>query len=150
MPRRILEKHLALAQQRLSMLESFYQMVSDARSDYCPWMSDAEFAETAIIIKRIADRHLRGEMPTESMLSRLTGIPRQTLHRKLMPLVKRGVLVRDGHRFAIAPEYFNKPQMIAGFRRRLLMLRETTDVILQTVDWRALAQHEQTPAQNEQ
>jgi DNA-binding IclR family transcriptional regulator len=140
MPKAIIDKEIALARQRLSMCEIAFMMVADARDDFMPEMSVPEFAETISIIKMVAEEHLLGVMPTASKLSRLTDIPRQTLHRKLSALVERGALVRRGNRFALCPQFYNHSHQIAGFYRRLRTIRAISDAILETVNWKKLTQ----------
>jgi DNA-binding IclR family transcriptional regulator len=124
------------------MVQIAYAMVAEARSDFMPDTSVGEFAEAIIIIKAIAEEHLLGEMPTESKLARSTNIPRQTVRRKLAALVERGALVRNGHRYALRPEFYNTPRAIAGFYRRLHTLRAITDTILESIDWKVLPENE--------
>ena len=138
MPRSIIDKQLALGRQRVTMCDIFYRLEESARKDYCPWMSDAEFADAVVIILRIAQRHISGRLPTESELARSTGIPRNTLRRKLKAFAAHGMIEKDGHRLALHAAYFNQPHMIAGFRRRLKMLRDMSGQILETVDWETL------------
>jgi hypothetical protein len=139
MPRSIVDKRIAYGRQRLMLCDIVYRLEGSAREDYCPWMSDAEFCDTVAILFSMAQHHLNGRLPSTSEMSRSTGIPQMTLYGKLNGLMEHGMIEQDGRRhYSLHPEYFNKPHMIAGFRRRLTMLRNMSGKIFETMDWQTL------------
>ena len=117
-PKSLIED-VTFGKQRHVMVDLMIRLVETARDDFSPGMPLWEFFMQVLIVGKMVTLHERGREASASDLSRLTGIPRTTVQRKLRgELTKEGVVERCGHRWIIAPSFFNRPLAIKGFRRR--------------------------------
>jgi hypothetical protein len=98
------------------------ELVEASRNDFMPGMPLSEFFMYVLIVGKMMTLHERGREASASDLSRLTGIPRTTVQRKLRELLKVGAIERCGHRWIIVPSVFNTPLVIKGFKRRQVIV----------------------------
>ena len=114
---------LILGKQRMFLIDTFARLAESARDDHFPDLSLFDFVTYAIILHRIYEQNERGRDANASALERSTGVPRATLRRKLQELTKNWAIEPRGRRFVIAPEFFNTPVSIQGFKRRVKMVK---------------------------
>jgi hypothetical protein len=101
-PKSLIE-HVTFGKQRHAMADLVIQLVETARDD-SPGISLWEFFMHVLIGGKMLTLHDRGREASASDLSRLTGIPRTTVQRKLLgELTKKGVVERCGHRWNHCP-----------------------------------------------
>jgi hypothetical protein len=115
---KLLIEQVTFGKQRHAMADLVIQLMETACDDFNPGMPLWEFFMQVLIVGKMLTLHERGREASASDLSRLTGIPRTTVQRKLWELSKEGATERSGHRWIIAPSFFNTPLAIKGFKRR--------------------------------
>ena len=120
-PKSLIEQ-LTFGKHRHTMVDLMIQLSESARDDFNPRMSLWEFFGRVLLVSKMLKLHDRGREASASDLSRLTGIPRSTVIRKLRELSKDGAIERSGHRWIIAPAFFNTPLAIEGFKRRQFLV----------------------------
>jgi hypothetical protein len=60
------------------------------------------------LLRAVWSNHLWGKCSNAHSLARQTGIPRNTLKRKLAKLLAQGKLVREGDEYGVAPAWLNR------------------------------------------
>jgi DNA-binding IclR family transcriptional regulator len=114
------------------MVELMIHLTESARDDFNPGMSLWEFFGRVLLVSKMLKLHDRGREATASELSRLTGIPRTTVMRKLDELSKDGAVERCRHRWIIAPSFYNTPLAIEGFKRRQFLVNRAREKLATT------------------
>jgi hypothetical protein len=131
-PKSLIEQ-IAFGKQRHAMADLMIQIMETARDDYKPGMPLWEVFMYMLIVGKMLTLHERGREASASDLSRLTGIPRSTVQRKLRgELTKEGVVERCGHRWIIAPSFFNTPLAIKGFKHRQFLVSRAREKLATT------------------
>jgi hypothetical protein len=120
-PRSLVEQ-LTFGKRRLVVGDLITELVETSRDDFKPGMPLCEFFMHVLIFGKMLRLRERGREASVSDLSRLTGVPRTTVLRKLGELLKEGAIERCGHRCIICPSFFNTPLVMKGFRRRQVMV----------------------------
>jgi hypothetical protein len=121
-PKSLLEQLIFGKRARRVVGDLIVELVETCRDDFMPDMPLCEFFSYVLIVSKIATLHERGREASTSDLSRLTGIPRTTVQRKLRTMLKEGAIERCGRRWIIVPSFFNTPLVIKGFRRRQVIV----------------------------
>jgi hypothetical protein len=122
-----------LAPQRRVMAENCISFVESARDDFFPDVSSWEAFMLVVIIIKLFDINAAGRAANASELTRVTGIPRTTMHRKLAYLKRKGFIERLGSRFVLSPEQVNQPHMLRGFWSRLDKVRGWPKKVVDTL-----------------
>jgi DNA-binding transcriptional ArsR family regulator len=121
-PKSLLEQLTFGKRARRVVGDLIIELLESARDDFKPCMPLWQFVMHVLIVGKMLTLHERGREASASDLSRLTGIPRTTVQRKLRELSKEGVIERCGRRWIIVPSFFNTPHVIKGFRRRQVIV----------------------------
>jgi DNA-binding IclR family transcriptional regulator len=114
------------------MVDLVIQLTESARDDFYPRMSLWEFFGRVLLVSKMLKLHDRGREASASELSRLTGIPRTTVMRKLEELSKEGAVERCRYRWIIAPSFYNTPLAIEGFKRRQFLVSRAREKLATT------------------
>jgi hypothetical protein len=112
-----------LAPQRCVMAENCISFVESARDDFFPGIPSWEAFTLIVILFKLFKINEAGRAASASELTRATGIPRTTMHRKLAYLKRKGFIERFRSRFLLSPEQVNQPHMLRGFWGRLHKVR---------------------------
>src|SRR5580704_7063337 len=96
MPRSVLGR-LVLGRQRYAMAELGLKLIEGFTRDYMPGERPWDALGLLLIMYKMVKMHQRGRTASSSELSRVCGIPRETLRRKLARLVRLGFVEKRGH-----------------------------------------------------
>jgi hypothetical protein len=117
---------IAFGKERSAMCALVQRLGETFRDDWFPGVSTWEALQLSLIMLRLFQFHsLTGRGQSVSSLSRSSGIPRATVHRKLATLKRLGYVEQHDARFRLSVEGFNQEHLIRGFKRRLSMMRAT-------------------------
>jgi DNA-binding transcriptional ArsR family regulator len=131
-PKSLLEQLTFGKRARRVVGDLIIELVETCRDDFKPDMPLCEFFMHVLIVGKMLTLHERGREASASDLSRLTGIPRTTVQRKLRVLSKEGAIERRGQRWIIVPSFFNTPLVIKGFKRRQVIVSLAREKIATT------------------
>ena len=131
-PKSLLEQLTFGKRARRVVADLIIELVETCRDDVMPGTPLCEFFMYVLIGGKILMLHERGREASASDLSRLTGIPRTTVQRKLRTMLKLGAIERCGRRWIIVPSFFNTPLVIKGFRRRQVIVSHAREKIATT------------------
>lgn len=117
---------IAFGKERSALCALVQRLGATFRDDWFPNTSTWEALQLSLVMLRLFQFHsLTGRAQSVTSLSRSSGIPRATLHRKLTTLKRQGYVVQHGTRFMLSVEGLNQEHLIQGFKRRLSMIRAT-------------------------
>jgi hypothetical protein len=131
-PKSLLEQLTFGKRARRVVADLIIELVETCRDDFMPGTPLYEFFMHVLIVGKMLTLHDRGREASASDLSRLTGIPRTTVQRKLQTMLKIGAIERCGHRWVITPSFFNTPLVIRGFKRRQAIVNLAREKIATT------------------
>jgi DNA-binding transcriptional ArsR family regulator len=131
-PKSLLEQLTFGKRARRVVADLIIELVETCRDDFMPGTPLCEFFMYVLIGGKMLSLHERGREASASDLSRLTGIPRTTVQRKLRELSQAGAIERRGHRWIITPSFFNTPLVLKGFKRRQVIVSLAREKIATT------------------
>jgi DNA-binding IclR family transcriptional regulator len=108
------------------------KLIEGFRDDYMPREKLWDAFALLLILNKMYELHQHGREASAAAIGRSIGMPRQTVRTKLAHLKKLGFIEQIGHHYLMNPDHLNHPLMLAGFRHRLLTLRQAPDKMLET------------------
>ena len=119
--------------ERHSLVHLIIRLIDSYRQEFVPNLSKCAAFELLLIVDKMLHLHEAGRPATASALARSTGIPRSTVQRRLLHLIKSGLGEQNGTHFSMSPPFLNQPMIVEGFQRRVLMVVDVAQTKLSTV-----------------
>lgn len=119
-----------LAKERNVLWLTIFKIMESLRDDYLPGEPFYAAFTKIIICHRMFQVYYRtGRGASASDLSRHTGVPRETVTRKLKELERQGIIEQQGlRRYVPHLPYFDTPEGFVRFEKRRAMLFEALGV----------------------
>jgi hypothetical protein len=118
-----------LGPSRFTMVDTIVRLIEAVRQDFGPDTKTWETFINLLIVHRMWAKHRNGQLASAAGIAKAIGMPRSTVQRRLLRLVKEGAVERRGTRYVIVPEFINSPHGISdlgtkGFKRRVARWHE--------------------------
>lgn len=114
---------------RNDMWVALFQIMESLRDDYLPGEPFYAAFTKIIIVHSMFQPYLRyGRASSVTEISRRTGVPRQTVVRKLAELVQQGIVEARGRRYVPVASFFNQPGSTRKFAKRRAMLKQALGI----------------------
>jgi hypothetical protein len=115
-----------LVKERNDLWVTLFKVLESLRDDYLPGEPFYQAFTKILIMHIMFQPFIRsGRGSSVSDLSRRSGIPRQTVARKLEELTQQGIAEQRGRLYVPIPSYFNGPGSTLKLERRRVMLRQS-------------------------
>jgi biotin operon repressor len=118
---------IQLGRQRNAVVEAVVRLTESYRDDYLPGSTTLDAFAVVLICQKMLAMHAVGREVSASALSRAVGMPRTTVLRKLAQLKKIGAVEQRGRRYLMSSAFLNRPAALQGFKRRVAIVRKTTE-----------------------
>jgi predicted HTH transcriptional regulator len=119
--------------ERHCLVHLIIRLIDSYRQDYVPNLSKCAAFELLLIVDKMLHLHEVGRPATASALARSTDIPRSTVQRRLVHLIKSGLIEQNGTYFSMSAPFLNQPMIVDAFRRRVFMVVDVAQTKLSTV-----------------
>jgi IclR helix-turn-helix domain len=115
--------------QRNDMWVALFQIIESLRDDYLPGEPFYAAFTKIVIVHSMFHPYLRyGRASSVTEISRRTGIPRQTVVRKLAELAEQSLVEARGRSYVPAASFFNQPGSTRKFEKRRAMLKRALGI----------------------
>jgi DNA-binding transcriptional ArsR family regulator len=115
-------------QQRHLMWVGLFRAMESVGNDYLPGEPFYQAFTKIIIVHSMFYSALNGRTTSVSEISRRSGVPRQTVVRKLAELTKKGIVEQRGRRYIPVLSFFNQAGATRRFEKRRALLKQALGI----------------------
>ena len=109
--------------ERFATADLAVRLIEDLRRDYWPDVNAWDAFAMTVFVRATLSINQSGRLASVDRISRMSGISRSTVQRRMEMLHQQGAVEKRGSRFALVPEFFNAPHILEGFKRRRQMVQ---------------------------
>lgn len=112
---------------RAALWDAMWRYMDAIHDDYLPSEPFYQAFTKMLIVNTMFHSFQRGQTSSVTEIARRSGVPRQTVVRKLAELTNQGIVERRGRRYIPIASFFNRPGSTLRFRKRRAIIKQALE-----------------------